>query len=97
MLKIGGSIGLAASAMLLSIIWLLPRVAQALETGRPATGYPAIGDVPPKPDQPAMTTDEQSKLKKELSAARDRQVPKDNSRTGPKSNKGKAGTGTPRN
>jgi hypothetical protein len=32
-----------------------------------------VGEVPPRPDKPAMTTDEQSKLKKELSAARDRQ------------------------
>jgi hypothetical protein len=42
-----------------------------------------VEDVPPRPDKPAMTAAEQSKLKKELSAARDRQVPK-----------GKAGAGT---
>jgi hypothetical protein len=30
--------------------------------------------VPPRPEKPAMTADEQSKLKKELGAARDRQA-----------------------
>ena len=64
----------AASAMLLSVIALLPLASRAEEAARPkTTGYPAVGDVPPRPDKPAMTADEQSKLKKELSAARDRQ------------------------
>jgi hypothetical protein len=36
------------------------------------TAYPAVEDVPPRPDKSAMTTDEQLKLKKELITARDR-------------------------
>lgn len=39
-----------------------------------STGYPAVEDVPPRPDKPAMTADEQLKLKKELTTARDRQA-----------------------
>jgi hypothetical protein len=35
-----------------------------------------VEDVPARPDKPAMTADEQLKLKKELSATRDRQAPK---------------------
>src|SRR5271155_2777326 len=38
------------------------------------TAYPAVEDVPPRPDKPAMTADEQSKLKKALIAAREGQV-----------------------
>jgi hypothetical protein len=38
------------------------------------TGYPAVEDLPPKPEKPAMTGAEQLKLKKELVAARDRQA-----------------------
>jgi hypothetical protein len=41
-----------------------------------STGYPAVGDVPPRPDKPAMTVDEISKMKKDLTAVRDRQAPK---------------------
>jgi hypothetical protein len=49
--------------------------AGAEEPGRArTTGYPAVEDVPPRPEKPAMTADEQSKLKKELGAARDRQA-----------------------
>jgi hypothetical protein len=50
--------------------------ARAEEPGRKAAGYPAVEDVPPRPEKPAMTADEQLKLKKELGAARDRQAPK---------------------
>jgi hypothetical protein len=74
MRRFGRSTAFAISAMLLPVIALLPLASRAEETARPkTTGYPAVGDVPPRPDKPAMTTDEQSKLKKELSAARDRQ------------------------
>ena len=84
MRKVGRFMAFAASAMLLSVIALLPLASRAEETTRQkTTGYPAVEDVPPRPDKPAMTAAEQSKLKKELSAARDRQVPK-----------GKAGAGT---
>jgi hypothetical protein len=61
---------LAASAILLSVA-LGPLGARAEQPGRPkTTGYPAVEDVPPRPEKPAMTADEQLKLKKELSARR---------------------------
>jgi hypothetical protein len=67
---------LAASAMLLSVVSLAPLGARAEEPGRPkTTGYPDVEDVPPRPEKPAMTADELAKLKKDLSIARDRQVP----------------------
>lgn len=51
--------------------------ARADEPGRvKSTGYPAVQDVPARPDKPAMTAEEQLKLKRELGAARDRQAPK---------------------
>jgi|SRR5450631_477111 hypothetical protein len=37
--------------------------------------YLPVEDLPPKREKPAMTADEQSKLEKELIAARDRQAP----------------------
>jgi hypothetical protein len=40
------------------------------------TAYLPVEDVPPRPEKPAMTADEQSKLKKDLTAARDSQAPK---------------------
>jgi hypothetical protein len=70
---------LAASAILLSVA-----LARAEEPGHPkTTGYPAVQDVPPRPEKPAMTADEQLKLKKELSAARDRQGSGGKARTRP--------------
>ena len=39
-----------------------------------ASAYPLVEDLPPKREKPAMTADEMSKLKKDLSAARDRQT-----------------------
>ena len=49
--------------------------ARAEQPGHPkTTGYPAVEDVPPRPEKPAMTADERSKLQKELIAARDRQA-----------------------
>jgi len=44
------------------------------EAPTPEKKYMALEDLPPKPEKPAMTVDEQSKLKKELIAARDRQA-----------------------
>jgi hypothetical protein len=74
---------LAASAILLSFISLAPLDARAEEPGRPkTTGYPAVEDVPPRPEKPAMTADELLKLKKELNAARDRQTPAGKARGG---------------
>jgi hypothetical protein len=49
--------------------------ARAEVTNHPkTTGYPAVEDVPPRPDKPAMTADEQSKLKKALIATREGQA-----------------------
>ena len=57
--------------------------ARAEATALPkATGYPAVEDAPPRPQKPAMTADELSKLKKELTAARDHQAPKGKSGAG---------------
>ena len=65
---------LAASAILLFVVSLAPLDAQAEEPGRPTTtGYPNLGDMPPKPEKPAITADELSKLKNQLTTARDRQ------------------------
>jgi hypothetical protein len=41
-----------------------------------ARAYPPVEDVPPRPERPAMTADEISKLKKDLDAVRDRQTSK---------------------
>ena len=54
------------------------------------SAYPNVGDLPPKRDKPAMTVDEQSKFKKELNDARDRQNSQVNAKDGavrPKSKK----------
>jgi hypothetical protein len=68
---------LAASAILLSVVALAPLRTRAEEPGHPkTTGYPAVEDLPPTRENPAMTPDEQLKLKKDLSAARDHQAPK---------------------
>lgn len=57
--------------------------ARAEATALPkAPGYLPVEDVPPKPEKPAMTADELSKLKKELTAARDHQAPKGKSGAG---------------
>jgi hypothetical protein len=65
---------LAASAILLSVVALAPLRTRAEEPGqRKTTDYPAVQDVPPRPEKPAMTADELFKLKNDLSAARDRQ------------------------
>ena len=49
---------------------------RAESSARPRTrGYPAVQDLPPKREKPAMTADERLKLQKGLIAARDRRVP----------------------
>ena len=46
--------------------------ALAEETTAPkAAGYPAVNDLPPRPETPGMTAGEQSKLKQELIDARE--------------------------
>jgi hypothetical protein len=83
MSKGGRFIALAASATLLSVVSLGSLGVLAEEQRRPkTTGYPAVEDVPPRPEKPAMTTDEQLKLKKALSDTRDRQAPKGKSGAG---------------
>jgi hypothetical protein len=65
-------IALVASAILLSVVSLGPLGARAEEPGRSkATGYPVLE--PARPEKPAMTADELTKLKKDLTATRDRQ------------------------
>jgi hypothetical protein len=70
-----------AAAALLPILSLggcvtsTPMDARAEVPGPPKpTAYLPVEDVPPRPEKPAMTADEQSKLKKDLTAARDRQA-----------------------
>ena len=46
---------------------------RALAAEPPKTAYPGAFDRPPASEQPALTKDEQSKLKDELTRARDRQ------------------------
>jgi hypothetical protein len=69
---------LAATALcVLSFAACVTSDARAQASGRPkATDYPAVGDVPQRPEKPAMTAEEQLKLRKELGAVRDRQAPK---------------------
>jgi hypothetical protein len=92
MQKVGQFRAFAASAILLSVTLLLPLASRAEQTARPKTpAYPAVEDVPPRPDKPAMTADEQSKLKKELSTARDRQEGRQETK---QTSKSKASAGT---
>ena len=67
---------LAVAVLLLSGLWLsMCAAARAEATTTPKqSAYPAVHDLPAKPDKPAMTADEQSKLKKDLINARDRQT-----------------------
>jgi hypothetical protein len=48
--------------------------ARAEEPWRPRAGFLSIGDVSPMPEKPAMTADEQLKLKKQLIAVREGQA-----------------------
>jgi hypothetical protein len=52
---------------------LLDARAQSPASGT-APGYLPVEDVPLRPEKPAMTADEMSKLKKDLGALRDRQT-----------------------
>jgi hypothetical protein len=78
-----------AAAVLLSILSLggcvtsTPMDARA-EVPRPTqpTTYLPVEDMPPRSEKPAMTADEQSKLKKDLTAARDRQAPTGKAKAG---------------
>ncbi len=71
MSKNGKIASLAAAALLLSGLVL---VGDAATDVRAESAYPNVGDLPAEPDKPSpITVDEQSKLKKELNDARDRQ------------------------
>ena len=71
MLLMSLSLGGCAS----SSIGSSPMDARAEVTDRSkTTGYLPVEDVPARPDKPAMTADEQSKLKKALIAAREGQA-----------------------
>ena len=65
-----------AAPVLLPGLWLgMCADVRAEATATPKHGtYPRVHDVPAKRDKPAMTVDEQSKLKKDLIGARDRQT-----------------------
>jgi hypothetical protein len=58
----------AAAALLLLGLSLVGGVTT---DARAESAYPNVGDLPSKRDKPAITVDEQSKLKKELNDARD--------------------------
>jgi hypothetical protein len=53
---------------------LMDARAEALAPSKTSV-YPAVEDLPPRRDVPAMTPEERLKLQKELIAARDRQAP----------------------
>jgi hypothetical protein len=76
--KNGKTRSLAVAALLLSGLWLgMCADARAEATTAPKQrAYPRVEDVPAKPNKPAMTADEQAKLKKDLIDTRDRQSPK---------------------
>jgi hypothetical protein len=54
---------------------LMDASAEAAPAPLKTSVYPLVEDLPPKREKPAMTSDEQLKLQKELIAARDRQAP----------------------
>jgi hypothetical protein len=64
---------LAAVLLLWSAVSLgAMRHALAEDATTPKTGtYPAVNDLPPKPEKPGMSVDEQSKLKQDLIDARE--------------------------
>ena len=71
MSKAGKTVSLVAAALLLSSLLL---VRSATPNAQAESAYPNVENLPPKRDEPTMTVDEQSKLKKELNDARDRQT-----------------------
>ena len=71
MSKNGKTVSLVAATLLLSGLVLIGNTATDV---RAESAYPNVGDLPAKLDKPSpITVDEQSKLKKELNDARDRQ------------------------
>jgi hypothetical protein len=76
----------AAAAVLVSGLSL---VGDATTDARAESAYPNVGDLPSKRDKPAITVDEQSKLKKELKDAYDRQNSQAKARDGAAQQKSK--------
>jgi hypothetical protein len=68
LLSVNGKIASLFVAAVSVFVWTA-----ALTLARAQNAYPSVGDIPPRPDKPAMTVDEQSKLRKELNEARERQ------------------------
>lgn len=64
-----------AAAVALACVFSLAAVGACADDRR-STPFPSVGDTPPRPEKPAMTTDEISKLKKDLTTVHDRQAPK---------------------
>jgi hypothetical protein len=64
-----------AAALLVWSTFSLGAMRDVLAAGATPGGYPAVNDLPPKPEKPGMTADEQSKLKQELIDARERAQP----------------------
>jgi hypothetical protein len=60
---------------------LMDARAESSASGKARTYLP-VEDVPPRPETPAMTADEMSKLKKDLGAVRDRQTSRVKAREG---------------
>jgi hypothetical protein len=82
----GKTASLVAAALVLS---LLSRVGDATTDARAESAHPNVGDMPAKRDKPPITVDEQSKIKKELNDARDRQNSQAKARDGPAQPKSK--------
>jgi hypothetical protein len=69
MSKAGKTVWLAAAALLAG----LSLAGDATTEARAESAYPSVEEMPPARDRPALTVNEQSKLKEELNAARARQ------------------------
>jgi hypothetical protein len=68
-----GKSAMKAAAAVILIAGCMAIGVRAQPAPSSGTAYPAVEDVPPRPEKPAMTTDELTKLKQDLSATRDRQ------------------------
>jgi hypothetical protein len=62
-----------AAGVIILVVALTVMAARAQPAPHNATAYPDVQDTPPRPEKPAMTADEVTRLKQDLSAARDRQ------------------------
>jgi hypothetical protein len=62
-----------AAAAIILIAGCMAMGVRAQPAPSSGTAYPAVEDVPPRPEKPAMTADELTKLKQDLSATRERQ------------------------